>query len=136
MIQGDLPLHFHPAATRASAVCVSHRAQVEQPGRREALIERSFGADCGEGCGDQRWGLVSERGMRSRSIEVLPPFGGGATAWSRPKNMLSFRSSPRRNASYPTRHLMLTGSDTGSRRVASRPSFPQRHPTLNPIRST
>lgn len=46
--------------------------------RREALIERSVGAGCGEGAGEGRRGLVSERGMRSRGVEVLSPFGDGA----------------------------------------------------------
>ena len=33
---------------------------------------------CGEHLGEGRRGLVSERGMRSRGVEVLPPFGDGA----------------------------------------------------------
>ena len=41
------------------------------------INERSVGAGCGAGSGEVRRGLVSERGMGSRGVEVLPPFGEG-----------------------------------------------------------
>ena len=45
---------------------------------REALIERSVVGGCGEGSGECRRGLVAERGVWPRGIEILSPFGDGA----------------------------------------------------------
>jgi hypothetical protein len=41
--------------------------------------QRSAGVGCGDNRGEGRWGLVAERGMGSRGVEVLPPFGDGAS---------------------------------------------------------
>jgi len=53
---------------------------VSKPRRRAAHIERSVGAGCGEVLDEGRRGLVSERGLRPRGVEIFLPFGDGAAA--------------------------------------------------------